>query len=69
MQEVEAEMAQQLNSQTSSSIEKDIFAPSNIQPGHLLFKGMGYNLRTMTCQSCKILIFSYTFFFILECLS
>ena len=38
MQEVEAEMAQQLTAQRSSSIKTDVFVPSNIQPGYLLFK-------------------------------
>ena len=33
MQEVEAGMAQQLIVQRSSSTEKDVFVPSNIQPG------------------------------------
>ena len=33
MQEVEARMAQQLIAQRSSSTEKDVFVPSNIQPG------------------------------------
>ena len=33
MQEVEAGMAQQLIAQRSSSTEKDVFVPSNIQPG------------------------------------
>ena len=38
MQEVEAEVAQQLTVQRSSSIKTDVFAPSNIQPGYLMFK-------------------------------
>ena len=33
MQEVEAGMAQQLIAQRSPSTEKDVFVPSNIQPG------------------------------------
>ena len=33
MQKVEAGMAQQLIAQRSSSTEKDVFVPSNIQPG------------------------------------
>ena len=47
MQEVEAGMAQQLIEQRSSSIEKDVFVPSNIHgPEHRLFKFAG---TTMTC--------------------